>query len=374
MLNDKFSGFMTSSSLIPPGSVIGIMGGGQLGRMLAMAAAHMGYRVHVFTPDEDSPASQVAWKTTVADYGDEAALKAFAGAVDVITFEFENIPPSSLELLASVTTVHPSPEVLKTCRHRLREKEMIRKQGIGTAPFAAVNSAEELAEAIREIGFPAVIKTCEMGYDGKGQVKLDANDDLESAWQSLGATEAIVEGWVRFDREISVIVARNARGEVVCYEPSHNIHASHILSRTLVPADIDPAVREEAQAIARKLAKALDLVGIVAVEMFLQSDGHILVNELAPRPHNSGHWTMEAAATSQFEQQIRAICGYSPGETTTLCPAEMLNLIGDEVGDWKKYAAMSDAHVHLYGKSEARPGRKMGHVTIVKSLSGHPAT
>lgn len=352
--------------MISPGSTIGIMGGGQLGRMLAMAAAHMGYRTHIFTPDTDSPASHVAEQTTVADYTDEDRLRGFAESVDVITFEFENIPPASLELLAALSTVHPSPAVLKTCRHRLREKEMIRAQGIATAPFAAVRSPDDLKRALESIGYPAVLKTCELGYDGKGQVKLNTPDDRGNAWQALNSSEAILEGWVRYEREISVIVARNARGESRCFEPSHNIHENHILSRTVVPAGIEAPVMKEAQAIAVKLADALGLVGILAVEMFLQSDGHILVNELAPRPHNSGHWTIEAAATSQFEQQIRAICGHSLGNTVTLCPVEMVNLIGDDAGLWRQYADNPDAHLHLYGKGEARPGRKMGHVTILK--------
>lgn len=344
---------------------IGIMGGGQLGRMLAMAAAHMGYRVHIFTPEEDSPASQVAADVMVASYSDAAALRAFAQGVDVITFEFENVPHESLELLASLAAVHPSPRVLETCRNRLREKEAINSCGIATAPFAAVRSLADLQAALTRIGTPAVLKTTELGYDGKGQVKIHTVDEAEAAWEALKTQEAVLEGWVTFEREISVIVARDAQGNLRCYDPAHNIHKNHILDRSVVPAGIAADVATQAEQIAQSIARKLELVGIMAVELFLQSDGTLIVNELAPRPHNSGHWTMEAAATSQFEQQIRAICGHALGDTRTLCPAEMVNLIGEDVLHLAPYYANPAAHVHLYGKTEARAGRKMGHVTIL---------
>ncbi len=369
---------LTSSHILPRHATIGIMGGGQLGRMLAMAAAARGYRSHIFTPDQHSPASQVAWQTTVAAYDDETALRTFAESVAVVTFEFENVPPAALELLASHTAVHPDPAILKTTRHRLREKEMIQAQDIVTAPFAAVRTLEELHAALAAIGTPAVLKTCELGYDGKGQVKIEASElpspdergnELARLWHSLNTSDTILEGWVDFEREISVIVARNAQGQTRCYEPSHNIHRAHILHRTLVPAGISAEIAHNAQTIAGTLVEALNLVGILAVEMFLKADGTLLVNELAPRPHNSGHWTIEAAATSQFEQQIRAICGHALGDTRTLCPAEMINLIGEDIALYAGYASDPAAHVHLYGKAEARPGRKMGHVTRLSPAS-----
>ncbi len=345
---------------------IGIMGGGQLGRMLAIAAAYRGVETHIFTPEAGAPASQVSARTTVAPYDDEAALRAFAQDVDIITFEFENVPHQSLELLASITAVHPSPKVLETCRNRLREKDTINSCNIATAPYAAIRSLADLEQAIARIGTPAVLKTSEMGYDGKGQVKIQHPQEAQAAWEALHTSEAILEGWVAFEREISVIVARNAQGEIRCYEPAHNIHENHILARSIVPADIDQSITDNACTIARTLAENLNLVGIMAVELFLQADGTLIVNELAPRPHNSGHWTIEAAATSQFEQQIRAICNQPLGDTRTLCGAEMINLIGDDVFDLSQYTDNPHAHIHLYGKSEARQGRKMGHVTIIK--------
>ena len=369
-------------TITPPGSTIGIVGGGQLGRMLARAASRMGYKTHIFTPEKDSPASHVATITTIGAYQDATALRAFAQSVDVITFEFENVPSETLEMLDAVTAVRPKPSVLFTTRHRLREKEFIRAQGIHTAPFAKVTNAAELKAAIETIGTPSVLKTTELGYDGKGQVVIHgaprikaappaanatslALAEAEKAWSSLGRTECILEGFIDFSAEASIIVARSTKGEARCYPLVENIHRDHILHKTIAPASFIDTYQEQAVVIAKKLAEALDVVGLLAVELFVTSDG-LLVNELAPRPHNSGHWSMEGAPTAQFEQHIRAICGWALGDTTAVRNCEMINLLGDEWKLWEEYAKDPEAHVHLYGKTESRPGRKMGHVTIVK--------
>ena len=352
-------------TITPPGATIGIVGGGQLGRMLARAASRMGYKTHIFTPDKDSPASHVATKTTIGAYQDTAALRAFGQSVDMVTFEFENIPAETLEMLDTLVAVRPKPSVLFTTRHRLREKEFIRKLGIATAPFYPVISEKSLAEAIHKIGTPAVLKTTELGYDGKGQVVINDAADAMAAWAQLGKTECILEGFIAFSAEASVIVARSTLGEMRCYPLVENIHKNHILHRTLAPASFAKQHQKNAEAIANTLAEALDVVGLLAVEMFVTDKG-LLVNELAPRPHNSGHWTMEGTPTSQFEQHIRAICGWALGDVTARASCEMINLLGDDWNEWSRYAQMPEAHVHLYGKSESRPGRKMGHVTIVK--------
>ena len=351
-------------TITPPGSTIGIVGGGQLGRMLARAASRMGYKTHIFTPDKDSPASHVATKTTIGAYQDTTALRAFAQSVDVVTFEFENIPAETLEMLDKIVAVRPKPSVLFTTRHRLREKEFIRAQGIETAPFAPVRTAAELDAAIASIGTPSVLKTTEMGYDGKGQVVIKSADEAAQAWASLGKTECILEGFIEFSAEASIIVARSTTGEARCFPLVENIHRHHILHKTIAPASFIDTHQEQATQIAKKLAEALDVVGLLAVELFVTKNG-LLVNELAPRPHNSGHWTMEGAPTSQFEQHIRAICGWALGDTTAYKPCEMINLLGDDWHHWQEYAKNPQAHVHLYGKSDSRPGRKMGHVTII---------
>lgn len=354
-----------AGDIVAPGSTIGIVGGGQLGRMLARAASRMGYKTHIFTPDKDSPASHVATTTTIGAYQDTTALRAFGQSVDVVTFEFENIPAETLTMLESLVAVRPGPEVLFTTRHRLREKEFIRKQGIKTAPFAKVSTDTELKSAIETIGTPCVLKTTELGYDGKGQMVIKTPADAESAWKKLGRTECILEGFIEFSAEASIIVARSTHGEMRCYPLVENIHRDHILHRTIAPASFIDTYQEEAVRTAKTLAEALDVVGLLAVELFVTKDG-LLVNELAPRPHNSGHWSMEGAPTAQFEQHIRAICGWALGDTTARGQLEMINLLGDDWKQWESYARDAQAHVHLYGKTESRPGRKMGHVTIVK--------
>ncbi len=352
--------------MIPPGSTLGIIGGGQLGRMMAAAAAALGYKTHIFTPERDSPASQVATATTVADYTDIAALEAFAGQVNVITFEFENVPHESLEALERRKPVHPSARVLEICRHRVREKNFVNALGIGTAAFRKVTSLEELQQAIAEVGLPAILKTTELGYDGKGQVTIRTAQEAAQAWKTLRTLEAIVEAFVDFSMEISVIVARGANGETCAYVPVQNMHVHHILDTTIAPAPIDAALTRQAEGIAVRIAEALELRGLLAVEMFVTKDGKCLVNELAPRPHNSGHWTMDACITGQFEQIVRAVCGLPLGDPARHCDAVMKNLIGDAVKDWGQYLKDGNAKLHLYGKKDTRLGRKMGHVTWVK--------
>lgn len=353
--------------MIAPGSTIGILGGGQLGRMMAMAAAEMGYHVHIYCPEQDSPASEVALFTTVAAYDDLEALKRFAQSVAVVTYEFENIPAAPVVELAKHVRVSPDPAILTTSQHRVLEKTAINKLGIATAPFEAVNSLESLEAAFQNIGMLAVLKTATMGYDGKGQVTLKRPSDLLPAWKKLNSSELILEGFVHFTMEISVIVARDMQGHIACYCPVQNIHKHHILSETIAPAPISAELAAQAESIARSIAEGLNLVGLIAVEMFVTEDNTLIVNEIAPRPHNSGHWTLDACITSQFEQTIRAVCGLPLGNPARLCDARMLNLIGDEVNAWPRYAATANAKLHLYGKKEARPGRKMGHVTLLKT-------
>lgn len=362
-MNDNKS----KQKIIAPGSVIGIIGGGQLGRMTAMAAARLGYHVHIFCPEHDSPASEVAREVTVAPYNHAQALEAFAKSVDVVTFEFENIPHESVELLEKIVPVYPSSNLLKISRNRLREKDFINDIGVDTADYAEVTSIETLQEALQEFELPCILKTTEMGYDGKGQARLTEGMSLEQAWLSLHTEEAILEAVVPFTMEISVLVARRADGEMAVYPPVHNIHEHHILKETHFPAPISDEVELEAVRIAGTIAEESELVGLLAVEMFVLEDGSLRVNELAPRPHNSGHWTMDAAMTSQFEQQVRAICGLPLGSTMPLFGAKMINLLGETSEQWGGYLKDPYARLHLYGKSEARNGRKMGHVTILRS-------
>ena len=352
---------------LPPGSTIGIVGGGQLGRMAALAAARLGYLVHIFSPEANGPAAQVSAAATVADYTDQAAMEAFASAVDVVTFEFENIPAESVRLMAEHAPVRPCWSVLEVAQDRLAEKSFFTSLGIATAPFRAVGSLDELTRAVVEIGRPAVLKTARLGYDGKGQVKIGPDTNLAEAWAALGAgLEAagagVLEGFIDFEGEISVIVARGVDGGWAAFNPVWNIHRDHILHTTTVPAPISAALGDQAMDIARRAAEALGVIGLLAVEMFVTRDGRMLVNEMAPRPHNSGHWTMDACVTDQFEQFIRAVCGLPLGSPERHSDAEMKNLIGDEVGQWLEILSDPSAKLHLYGKAEARPGRKMGHV------------
>lgn len=352
-------------AFLPFGGTIGILGGGQLGRMMAMDAARLGYHVHVFTPEKDSPAEEVSLKTTVADWSDTEALQAFAASVDVATLEFENIPVRAAETVAARTAFYPSPTLLKITQHRLREKMFINECGIATAPFKSVTSEREAMAAAETIGTPAILKTAEMGYDGKGQVTIRAKEEAGAAFASLKTKEAVLEGFVDFEMEISVIVTRSTHGEIAIFPPVHNTHKNFILHETIAPAPISEVLSQQAQNIASTLASRSELIGILAVEMFVTKDGRIVVNELAPRPHNSGHWTMDGCATSQFEQTVRAICGLPLGRVDIVRPTRMLNLIGDDILNAETYLTDTpDARLHLYGKKEARPGRKMGHVNF----------
>jgi 5-(carboxyamino)imidazole ribonucleotide synthase len=349
-------------STIAPGGTIGILGGGQLGRMTAMAAARLGYRCHVLAPEADSPAADVAAAWTRAEYADEAALARFAGTVDVVTLEFENVPVAAVDFLARDRPVRPSAAILRVTQDRLAEKDFVRGLGIPVTDYARVESAADLALARRRLG-RGVLKTARMGYDGKGQLRVDAATDLTAAIARLGQPLLVHEAWVDFALELSVITARNPQGTVASYIPVENRHRDHILDVTIAPAAIPASVATEAIAMAERIARALNLEGLLAVEMFLTRDGRLLVNELAPRPHNSGHWTIDACAVSQFEQQVRAVCGLPLGDPARFADAEMRNLIGAEVDGWRELLAEPGARLHLYGKREARPGRKMGHVT-----------
>ncbi len=352
---------------LPSGAVIGMLGGGQLGRMSALAAATLGYRVHVFCPEKDAPATQVTNRHTQAAYDDQEALAEFAAQVDVVTFEFENVPAATAAFLAARRPVRPSPEVLHICQNRLREKDFLRGIGVPTTRFAEVSGIDALTRVVRDIGRPCVLKTAEMGYDGKGQVMIRAQTDLAQAWVEMSGgpqdAQGIVEAYVDFRLEISVIVGRGLDGAVQAYVAAENQHVNHILDQSIVPARISEKAAVKAEAIARHTAEEIGLVGLLAIEMFVTADDEILVNELAPRPHNSGHWSIDACITSQFEQHIRAVTGLPLGSTDRLCDAVMKNLLGDEVERWRAILADPASKLHLYGKTEARPGRKMGHFT-----------
>jgi 5-(carboxyamino)imidazole ribonucleotide synthase len=349
--------------MLETGGTIGILGGGQLGRMTALAAAALGYRCHVFCPEADSPAAQVTPLATVADYGDRAALAAFARAVDVITFEFENIPTDTAEFLATTKPVRPGPRALRIAQDRLKEKDFLRSIEVATTRYQEVAGEAALVRAIGEIGPHCVLKTVRMGYDGKGQATIRPETDLAAAWRQMGADGGILEAFVDFVCEISVIVAHGMDGAWATYVPVENQHANHILDTTIAPARIAPPIAARAEAIARHVAEQLDVIGLLSVEMFVTRDGTVLVNEIAPRPHNSGHWTIDACVTSQFEQLVRAICGLPLGSPERHSNAIMKNLIGADVEKWRDALAEPAAKLHLYGKDAPRPGRKMGHVT-----------
>jgi 5-(carboxyamino)imidazole ribonucleotide synthase len=349
--------------MLVPGSTIGILGGGQLGRMTALAAAHLGYRCHVFADEANSPTAQVCGAATVAEFTNGAALERFAAAIDIATFEFENIPAEAVRRIAALKPVLPRPEILETAQDRLREKDFLRSIGVETAAYRGVTDAAALGRAVRDFGYPAVLKTVRLGYDGKGQVTLTPDTDIDDAWRRMGGEIGVLESFVDFACEISVIVARSAGGAWATYPPVENQHVNHILDTTIAPARIPAETAMHAEAIARHIGERLDLIGLLAVEMFVTGSGAILVNELAPRPHNSGHWTIDACVTSQFEQLVRALCGLPLGSVEHHSDAVMKNLLGSEVERWRD--ALNDplAKLHLYGKTEIQPGRKMGHVT-----------
>jgi 5-(carboxyamino)imidazole ribonucleotide synthase len=358
---------------LPPGATIGILGNGQLGRMLALAAARLGYRTHVFGPDQDSPAAQVATTSTVASYDDNAALVGFAAAVDAVTFEFENVPVKTARDLAARVPVRPDPMILAIAQDRIKEKQFFASIGAGTPSWAIVSQRKELESALKTTGAPAVLKTARLGYDGKGQAKVKSAADADTAWAAVtggkvpsGEGFAVLEAFVDFRCEISVIVARSEDGQVIPFEPAENDHANHILSTSLVPARIDPATAKAALGTATRAAEALNLVGLLAVEMFVTSSGEVLCNEMAPRPHNSGHWTMDAGGVDQFEQLVRAVAGLPLLTPVRHADVTMINLIGDDVNQLERYLKDESARIHLYGKKEARPGRKMGHVNLLR--------
>jgi 5-(carboxyamino)imidazole ribonucleotide synthase len=355
--------------IIPPGATIGILGGGQLGRMTALAAARLGYRTLVYSPEDDAIAGQVARHMTGA-YDDPQALARFAAEVDVITYEFENVPEATVAACQQHKPVRPGVRPIHFAQHRRREKEFFRTAGLATAAWQPIGSDADLAAAT---ALPGILKTCTEGYDGKGQVRVATRSALAPAWEQLGRRECILEALVDFECEISAIVARSLGGETRCFPIGLNDHRDGILRTTTVPSGLSPAVLKEAQRLGVRLADSLELVGLVALEMFVTRDGRVLANEMAPRPHNSGHWTIDACATSQFEQLVRAICNLPLGAVDVLVPSRMENLIGDEANDWLRYVSDPTARLHLYGKAKARPGRKMGHVTFVTPSGAAPS-
>ncbi len=355
--------------ILKPGSTLGILGGGQLGRMLALAAARFGLHCHVFSPEKDSCAFEVAREKTCASYEDEAELTRFANRCDIITFEFENVPAETADfLVTNKKPVLPDPAILATTQDRLAEKHFLTDFEIKTAPYAEIGSDVDISVATVQVPTPAVMKTRRLGYDGKGQAIVPLDGDPSTAWKAIGEVPAILEGFVNFDLELSVVAARGRDGTFVAFEPVENVHRDHILYQSIVPATITPALAKEAVGITRKIADELNYVGVLAVEMFVvptNGKHELLVNEIAPRVHNSGHWTIDGANVSQFEQHVRAIAGWPLVRPRRLGLVEMTNLIGSEVEGWKRYIAQANTAVHIYGKGEPRPGRKMGHVTKV---------
>jgi 5-(carboxyamino)imidazole ribonucleotide synthase len=357
----------TLSTPIPPGGTIGILGGGQLGRMLAMAAARLGLKVHIYSDVAAAPAFQVCDARTVAPFEDEATLATFAKSCDAVTYEFENVPAAAAAVLAKIKPTNPNAKALATTQDRFDEKSFVASLGLKTATFADVSSPNSIEAAAKKTGLPAILKTRRFGYDGKGQAKVSSADDIANALSKFNAP-CILEQLVDFDFEASVVAVRSASGDFAAYDPAENIHEHHILRRSVVPARLSSKQIEGAKAIAKKMADALDYVGVLGVELFVTKGGSLLVNEIAPRVHNSGHWTIDACLCSQFENHIRAIAGWPIGSTARHSDAAMENIIGSEAADWKALAAKGGA-LHLYGKSEMREGRKMGHVTYLKPLS-----
>ena len=356
--------------MIQPGATLGLLGGGQLGRMFVLAARALGYRVTVLDPDVDSPAAQVADRHLAAAYDDESALDQLARECAAVTTEFENVPATSLEFLATRVPVRPGARAVAIAQDRALEKSFLRDNGFATARFAVIDDVDALASALSEVRSPALLKTTLLGYDGKGQARVDDLDSARMAFAALGGVRCVLEERVGLEREVSVVLGRGADGEVRCYPVTENRHRDGILDISLAPARVDEDVRMQAVAIATAIAAKLDYCGVLAVEFFVCTDGRLLVNEFAPRPHNSGHWTLDAAVTSQFEQQVRALCGRPLGDTRTLGAAAMVNVLGDlwrgsEAPDWVRVQRRPGAKLHLYGKREARPGRKMGHVTCL---------
>ncbi len=351
-------------SELPPGAVIGILGGGQLGRMLSVAASRLGYRCHIYEPGA-APAGDVAYAVTRAGYDDEGALRAFAASVDVVTYEFENVPTSALDILEALRPIRPNRRALAVSQDRVAEKAFLNDLGLQTAPWAAVASEADLAAAVARLGCPAILKTARFGYDGKGQVRLAAAAEVPAAWAAMAGAPSVLEGFVAFEREVSVIAARGLDGSVACFDPGENVHEGGILRTTTVPARLTPGQRSDAVLIAARILNALDYVGVLGVELFV-TPGGLLVNEIAPRVHNSGHWTQGGCAVDQFEQHIRAVAGLPLGDGGRHADVVMENLIGEDMARLPDLLRARDVQVHVYGKGEARAGRKMGHVNRIR--------
>ena len=357
------------SEALPPGSTIGVLGGGQLGRMLCKAAARLGFETVVLTPEEDAPASAVASRTLVATYDDPAALTELAAACDVVTYEFENVPVRPIrEALDGRVPVRPPPRALEVAQDRAEEKAFLRSAGVGTADYAVIDTADDVERGLERLGAPALLKTRREGYDGKGQVWVRAPGEGRAALAAISRRPAVLEARVPFVRELSVIAARGVGGEVAVFPLAENQHEAGVLRRTLAPAEASAATAASAEALVRRVLDALNYVGVLTVELFELADGTLLANEIAPRVHNSGHWTLDACVTDQFEQHLRAVAGWPLGSPAPIARAEMINLLGDEVDRWREFAAEPSARLHLYGKKDARPGRKMGHVTRIYPL------
>ena len=352
------------SDILPPGSVIGILGGGQLGRMLSVAAARLGYLTHIYEPAANPPAGHVADRVTTASYEDADSLRAFAASVDVITYEFENVPTAALDLLEAAKPIRPNRRALAVSQDRIAEKDFLTGLGLTCAPYAAVNDMDSLQAAIAQVGTPAILKTTRLGYDGKGQARLRSADDAEAALAAMNGAPAVLEGFISFTHEVSVIAARGLDGAVSCYDPGENVHKDGILHTTTLPANLSLAQRTDAVLLAARILNALDYVGVMGVELFVTPKG-LIVNEIAPRVHNSGHWTQNGCAVDQFEQHIRAVAGWPLGDGSRHSDVVMENLIGDDILRVPQIATEKHAALHLYGKHEARPGRKMGHVNRV---------
>lgn len=346
------------------GSTIGILGGGQLGRMLSVAAARLGYQCHIYDPAPNPPAGHVAARVTTAPWDDAAALQDFAQSVDVITFEFENVPTESLDFLETLRPIRPNRKALAVSQDRAHEKTFLQELGLQTAPFALVDGPGDLAHAFDQIGGPAILKTCRMGYDGKGQARIDTEQDLGAAWQAMQGAASILEGFVSFSHEVSVIAARGLTGDVAAFDPGENRHEAGILRETTVPARLNPSQRSDAVLVAARILNALEYVGVLGVELFVTAQG-LVVNEIAPRVHNSGHWTQDGCAVDQFEQHIRAITGLPLGDGSRYADVVMENLIGDDMNRLPDLLGARDTCIHLYGKADARAGRKMGHINRI---------
>jgi 5-(carboxyamino)imidazole ribonucleotide synthase len=369
LCNHSCRGFAEVIHPILPGATVGVLGSGQLGRMFAIAARRMGYRVHTFSPDADTPTGQVADIEVIGSYDDLDAVRRFAQDVGVVTFEFENVPAATAEAAAEFAPVRPAGRVLHTTQHRIREKTFLTQAGLPLTPFRTVFSSADLARAVAQLGTPSILKTADFGYDGKGQVRVNAPAEAETAWDSIGRAPAVLEAFIPFEREVSVVAARDASGNYVDWGVVENRHSNRILDSTIAPAPVAAEVAKRAREIARAVLDSLDVIGVLCVEFFVKPSGDLLINELAPRPHNSGHFTFDASLTSQFEQQLRAVCGLPLGATDLLRPAAMANLLGDlwATGEpnWQAAAAFPDVKLHLYGKLAPRPGRKMGHLTAL---------